>query len=317
MTLIAEHISAAGGVLRKCDLVALGASDRDLTRAVRNGAVRRPRRGWYSTLSPTDRRYQAVRIGGRLAGAAALHEMGAWLRDKPPLTVSVPSNASRLRPRRRARVVWDGPDVGDRGSLTSVSLRDALVRAVTELDFIGAVAVVDWALHEKLVEMDDLPAIFASAPRDVSRIIGWVDPKTQSILESRVRTVERQRGRQVETQCRLSNGQLLDLLINGLVGVETDGREHHACSFERDRRKDCVTILDGYLPLRATPSMVFRDAERVSETIDKLLSVHNDPPPFRPDILDLARPLPGRGRRRWRLGRIRRGADRSRFPCPV
>ncbi|WP_423919472.1 type IV toxin-antitoxin system AbiEi family antitoxin domain-containing protein [Frigoribacterium sp. 2-23] len=317
MTSIAELVSAAGGVLRKRDLVALGATDRRLTHAVRSGSVRRPRRGWYSTLSPADRRFQAVRIGGRLSGAAALFECGAWLQRRPPLTVSVPANASRLRPRRRARVVWDGRDICDRGSLTSVDPRDALVRAICELDFLDAVAVVDWALHTGLIELDDLPRLLAHLPRDAQRIIGWVDPKTQSILESLVRTRERLRGNQVEIQCRLSNGQLLDLLINGIVGLETDGREFHESSFEVDRRKDCVIIGDGYLPLRASASMVLRDADRLSRAIETLLTIHNDPPPSRPDILDLARPLPGRGRRPWRLGRVPCRADRTRFPCPA
>ena len=314
MTTIRELVHDAGGLLHKRDLVAHGASDRHLTAAVRHGGVLRPRRGWYSTWSPTDPRFVAVGVGGRLAGASALALQGAWAwRPPSQVVVSVPRTASRLRRRPGTRVVWDGPAVSARGATAVVHVHDALARAVVEADsFEDAVALADWARRAAVVDRVDVEPVLGAHRRDAAGLAAWSDDGAQSILESVAGTRLRLRGRRVARQVVVGPlGEAVDLTVDGLVGLETDGREHHEGRFERDRRKDGLTARAGYLPLRASFLAVRHRWAETEAAVDAMISTAGGPAPSRRPAPGLPRLLAARGRRSWRLSRECRGRGRT------
>ncbi|BDZ48334.1 hypothetical protein GCM10025867_05750 [Frondihabitans sucicola] len=297
-TLVAE----GGGILHKRQLVALGARDRQLTWAVRRGYVRRPRRGWYTTFAPSDPRYIAVRAGGRLTGLSALALLDAWQWDaRPPITVSVPANASRFRRLKGVRVVWDDRELSERGSTSSVAPRDALREALLETTFEQAVSLLDWAVNCGLLDHDDIPAFVAGLPADIARIEAWVDGNSDSILESVVRTRLLQRGHDVRSQEVLPNGQRIDLVVDGAIGLELDGKTFHAETFESDRRKDLEIVLSGRSTLRLSYTMVRDDWERVLAAIDAALGNHRQGPTGRVGNSGSWPRVPRRGTRLWRL----------------
>lgn len=257
MTDIVSFLAAAGGVLPKRDLTALGARDRQLTAAVRAGLVRRPRRGWYTTFETDDPRYTALRVGGRLTGASALRLLGAWMwRLEPPVTVSVPANSARLRRVPGARVVYDRSSVTARGSYWSVAPGDALRRAVLESTFEEAVALWDWATTSDLFDQSDLDDILTSLPKDARKIVDWADGSSESFPETIARVRLVQAGFTVTTQEPVGCRQRIDLVVDGVVGVEVDGFEFHADTFERDRIKDLRIATEGRTPLRLSYNMV-------------------------------------------------------------
>ena len=305
MTTIGGLVEAAGGLLHKRDLVAHGATDRHLTSAVRRGEVRRPRRGWYSTWSLGDPRFVATAVGGRVAGAAALALQGAWSWSEPALVVSVPRTASRLRRRRGVRVVWDAPGVVARGSSAVVDPRDALSRAVVEAArFEDAVVLADWARHAGVVDRLDAELVLGAHRRDAAGLAAWSDGGAQSILESVAGTRLRLRGRRVERQVVVGElGEAVDMVVDGLAALETDGRRFHEASFERDRRKDALSARAGYLPLRASFSAVRDRWTETEASIDALIRTAGGPPPRRRPAHELPRPLSPRGARAWRLAR--------------
>jgi len=310
MTTIAELVSAHGGLLHKHALVAEGATDRHLTAAVRFGGVRRPRRGWYSTWKPDDPRYVAVAVGGRLTGASALHQLGAWMWHRPKITVSVPESASRLRRRRGVRVAWDPVELSTRGTTWSVDPRDALARAVVEADSLeDAVILVDWARQRGvLVDDDDAREVLSRRGADAAGLAEWSDDRAESILESAAGTRLRLAGREIRRQVPVGpRGERIDIVVDGVVALETDGRETHASRFDKDRLKDATMILAGFLPMRASTSMVRDRWLLVAAAVDALAS---QPLRAADDVeigeSSLPRVLPGRGRRKWRLGRSRR-----------
>jgi len=306
-------VAQAGGLLHKQDLVKLGARDRDLTRAVRRGAVRRPRRGWYSTWSEDDSRFIAVRVGGRLTGLAALALHGAWSwsgRGEAPITVSVPRNAARLRRRRHVRVVHDPPEVITRGTRWSVDLRDALRRAITEASFEEAVALIDWATETGALSRSALLEVRRLLTVDARPVFEWADPRCDSFPESIARTRFRRAGHRARCQGPLRNGQRIDLVIDDVIGLEIDGFAFHADRFEEDRRKDLEIARAGLVPLRVTVAVMRSDWRTVVEAAERLLATHrgrvgrrwtgHEPP--------LRAVLPARGRHRsWRFGRCQRG----------
>ena len=277
---VAAVIHELGGIAQKRQLVALGARDADLTRAVRGNEVFRVRQGWYSTMSVDRPEVRAMRVGGRLTGLSAIAAAGGWVLGIPPLHVSVPRNAARLRSpvnrfaarvrgrRSAARVHWDHPRVAETGTVASVGLLDAMERVVRDEPLEVAVAALDWALHTRRFDGTDLDILVARLPASRRAIRDWVDPACESLPESLARTRLRVGGHHVVTQTPVGNNQRIDLVVDGVVALETDGEAYHRDRFDADRAKDLTMTIHGYHALRATARMIFRDWGRVENAIE-------------------------------------------------
>ena len=195
------------------------------------------------------------------------------------LHVSVPDNAARLRPfGRDVRIHWDAQELGERGTYTSVALVDALMRVVLDEELETAVAALDWALHTGRLDRIDFERVILRLPRRRRWIADWVDPACESLPESLSRTRVRLAGYSVSSQVPL-DGARIDLVIEGIVGMETDGDEFHRDSFEKDRRKDVAIIRAGYLPVRASARMVFHEWPTILRAIEFLLNRQWKAPP--------------------------------------
>ncbi|AMM22048.1 hypothetical protein AX769_20220 [Frondihabitans sp. PAMC 28766] len=278
MTSIHEWVAEAGGLLHKRDLVARGAGDRDLTRAVREGEVRRPRRGWYSTFSPDDLRFRAARAGGRLTGQAALEIFGAWTWNRAStFSVSVPAHSSRLTVDRKAVVAYDPPRVERRGTASVVDPRDALVRALAEVDFESAVALWDWALACEWFSESALDEVAALLPLDRRGIAEWGDAGSDSVIESVGRVRLLREGHTIVTQHPVPGASKVDLVVDGTVAIELDGREFHQDRFESDRRKDLAIVRQGWLVLRGSYSMVRYEWAKILAAVRSALELHVRP----------------------------------------
>jgi hypothetical protein len=283
---IAKIVHSLGGLAHKRQLVARGARDVDLTRAVRDGVVSRARQGWYTTLSKTDARVRAVRVGGRLTGISAIVQAGGWILGDHPLHVSVPDNAARLRSQRNRRVRfdmsaragvvlhWDGIGVVERGTAASVGLSDALYRVVLDEDLETAVAALDWALRTGALDLVDLESLILRLPGDHRFIRAWVDEHCDSLPESLTRTRLRLRGHAVTSQVRLGDLERIDLVVDDCVGIETDGEEFHLTRFERDRRKDLNITIENLYALRPSARMIFSEWDLVLLAIETAISMH-------------------------------------------
>ena len=286
---VAALVTALGGFAQKQQLVAHGAKDLDLTVAVRSGEVIRARQGWYTTLPANDRAVQAVRVGGRLTGLALIHYLDGWVVDPPPLHVSMPTNAARmrtptnrfrrLRSRRGVVLHWDAADVAERGLAWCVALRDAVRVVVLHESFEQAVAVLDWALHTRLMDAADLDSLVQALPVRLRAIVDWVDPDCESLPESVSRTRFRLAGHHVTSQVPLETDERIDLVVDGEAGIEVDSKKHHADSFYRDRAKDLTITLAEYHGLRPSAHSVFSDWGRVQAAVTVALRRRGVPPP--------------------------------------
>jgi very-short-patch-repair endonuclease len=268
---------------QKQQLVALGARGFQLTAAVRTGAVIRVRNGWYSTFDEQDPRLRAVRVGGRLTGISALAARGAWVAGGHPLHVSLPDNAARMRSqsdrhkRLNVRTTegvmlhWDDPSVCSFGTATEVGLIDALIRVVLDEEFEAAVAALDWALHSGSIDLVDFEALILRLPLERRGVSQWVDARCESLPESLARTRLRLAGHSVQSQVRLGDLQRIDLVVDGLIGLEVDGAEFHRDRFEADRAKDLEITIDHLHALRPSARAIFVYWDRVAAAIDTAL----------------------------------------------
>lgn len=277
--LVARH----GGALDRRRLLELGATDHDLRRALRAGALDRPRRGWYSTWGFRDPRFRAMRVGGRLTGMSALTALGCWAPGEHPLHVAVPRNAARLRSQWRRKVRWadarpDGVVVHwvapahDRGSSTGVvDLLDALELVCRAEPLEVAIAALDWARSSARLDRFDA-ALLAQRLGPLGWIVDRADERCESLPESLARSRLRACGLQVESQVRYSGTlERLDLVVEGAVAVEVDGDEHHRETFELDRARDLAITRAGLHALRPSARHVFGAWPTVQAAVERAL----------------------------------------------
>lgn len=201
--------------------------------------------------------------------------------------------------------MWDPVELEGRGTTWSVDPRDALARAVVEAGSLeDAVILVDWARAAGIVTDDsDAAEVLARKRADAAGLVAWSDGGAESILESAAGTRLRRAGHHVVRQVPVGDtGKILDMLVDGVVGLETDGRAHHENRFDQDRLKDADIALVGHVPFRAGTIMVRDLWARTSAAVEALVTTAGGPrPASRVGNSCLPRVLGPRGRRTWRL----------------
>lgn len=108
------------------------------------------------------------------------------------------------------------------------------------------------------------------------RLVSRIVPQSQSIIECIARYRLREAGFHVESQVNIPGMGHLDLMVDGRLGIETDGAGFHMDkpSFEEDRRRWNVTTRLGVPTLVVSYSMVKnRPREFVTMVRDTLRSL--------------------------------------------
>ncbi|WP_240720949.1 endonuclease domain-containing protein [Pseudarthrobacter sp. NamE2] len=82
-------------------------------------------------------------------------------------------------------------------------------------------------------------------------VLDWVDTGADSLLETLARTYFRQAGISVQAQVYLESVGYVDLLLDGWLVMELDGR-HHAewKQVQKDHRRNNESVRQGYTALR-------------------------------------------------------------------
>jgi len=97
-------------------------------------------------------------------------------------------------------------------------------------------------------------------------------------LETRARVALRAAGLLVEPQVHLPGVGRVDLVVEGLLVVETDGRATHTLSeaFDVDRRRDRAALLAGYAVMRFGYADVMGDIDGVVQQVRAAVRLLSD-----------------------------------------
>ena len=269
------------------DLRAAGKSQRDIRRAVERGVILAVRRGHFALPSTDPALVRAVRVGGIATATTASRVRHLWTPPDsrllgPPdprrvtpsdqrLHVAVPRNAPRLydpddgsSPLRRSDdVVLHWSDPAEIGSARTTGIASPLL--MLEHAFLTqpaerALAITDSALKHRYIRTNDLHALAARLPAHFHHAVHSATAKSDSGIESIGRFRLRIAGLDVEVLVRLSRIGTVDLLIDGWLVVEMDGREfHEGAQFERDRQRDLESATARYRTLRFSWRQVMFD----------------------------------------------------------
>lgn len=283
-------------------LLARGKSERQIRQALLEGSVRFVRKGHMAAIGTAEALIRAVRVGGVLTGPSAARELGLWVPPDPVPGAPRPRTPEEEVPQRlhvavqrRGQRLHDPDDhtrpLEPRGEVVlhrvpSERIESArgtgiapillvLQHVFAVLEPAWALAVLDSALHERHLLPIDLPALAALLPPRLRVVVAAADERAESGLESIVRYRLRLAGLRVEIIVGLRGIGTVDLVVEGRLIIECDGKRFHTKeqAFDNDRRRDLVATTARYRTLRLTWYKILFCWDEVEEAVFAALAV--------------------------------------------
>jgi Uncharacterized protein conserved in bacteria len=266
---------AFGGLVATHELTGLGFGRGMIAAAVRRGAIRRVRQGWYSHPRLTPDLVRAARVGGVATCSTALRLHGVWVAPDHRLHVAVAPDACQLRcpddARRRLRggealVHWTHDRTGSR------LLRDpmgSLLDFATCAPPVLVAASAESLLHEQPHRRAEWLRVRALFPERMAAVLSLVDGTSESGTEFVFfARLGRLRAR-VRRQVPIPGVGRVDVLLGERLVVEIDGRAYHSdpIRFEGDRRRDAALSTLGYRVLRFSHRQVLESWPEVEAAV--------------------------------------------------
>lgn len=270
--------------LTRAELFAEGHTRGTIRAALRRGELLHVRRDRYLATATHELVVQAVRVGGRLTCLSLLESLGIFVLRNDRLHVEVARGASRLRaPHDRKLRISALHSHGVKlhwtvraerpGSTCVVDLIDALAHAVRCQPPRAAVATLDSALYNKLIEPEDLAAVFERLPARYHVLRTLVDGQAESGTETLIRLIARQLGCDVRLQVSFDGIGRVDLVLDGWLVVECDSKAFHSDWEQqlKDRRRDVALAALGYCTLRLTAADILYNSDTVLAALRGLI----------------------------------------------
>jgi very-short-patch-repair endonuclease len=266
---VLKALGRCGGAARRPALARLGVDDAALRRAVRRGVLQ-PERGLYALPTAPPELVAVLRNRELLTCSSAAGHHNLWC---------LPSSGPRHVYHRRQTAVGDEA-VHHAGLLLPPStvrpvaaLADVLIHALRCLPFPESLVMVECAVSRGDMTVDFLRQRLPGRRNGKARaVLQWVDRGADSLLETLARTYFRQAGIAVQTQVYLERVGYVDLLLEGWLVVELDGR-HHADwkQVKKDHRRNNESAVQGYTALRYYYSdVVYHPEAMVNEVLSVL-----------------------------------------------
>ncbi|MCL2514905.1 MAG: hypothetical protein FWD85_06080 [Microbacteriaceae bacterium] len=218
-----------------------------------------------------------MQCGGRIDCISLLRSLEIWVGDPPPaLHLRVPRNSGRTGERLaalRRRVIPHRRRPTRAGTRLYVSVFDALRQAMDCLPPDDLIAAIESAVHLGYLSTDDALELIAAAPTRMKRLLHEVDTefRAQSGLETKVRLRFTRLGYRVEPQARIPGVGHVDNLIEGLVALETNGRDHEG-SRSTDYYRDLVTEAWGIRVISVDPALIDEHWDVIQQVVEDAIA---------------------------------------------
>lgn len=257
-----DALTRLGGAAASDALIREGVTRHALALGVRGNTLVKVARGVYA-LPDADPRAVHVASHHAVAGCVtAAIDLGLWVVRAP------------AKPHLAARHGRSVPGcVVHRSSLPLTPL-DVVCQTLRCLPPLEALTIAESAVKKGLVGVDELRNRFQSArEQSIRRLILRIRPQSGSIIETVARYLLEEAGYVVETQIKIPGMGHLDLMVDGILGIETDGYESHSgrAAYREDRRRWNVTVVAGVPTLRITYEMVIGSPQEFVDLVAKAL----------------------------------------------
>lgn len=245
------------------------------------GLLERVIRGWYCRPGANRDIVRAMRLGGRLSCVSALALHGGWLPPEAGLHIGYPSHASGRRLAMRSApegtVTHWHPKGAETGSAFVVTPIDRAIRDLVICQppsFV--VATLDSLLHKRVVSRNRVGALVLQGPLRTHHLVDSVNPDAGSGIESIVRFGLRAAGINVKIQVVVRGAFRVDIIIDGWLILELDGRGTHAQkkAFTADRVREATIMRDGMIVLRFSYATVMYDMDFLIACVRDVMHHH-------------------------------------------
>ncbi|CAM3199886.1 hypothetical protein PSET11_01866 [Arthrobacter ulcerisalmonis] len=257
-------LASTGGVGTTATLRKAGIARRSIETGVLDGSVVRLARGIYALPDADPLLRQAARhhaVPGCVTTAQAAELWVVRGAEKPHLA----ANHGRSIPGCVVHRIT--------GPLTDLDMVCQVLRCLPALE---ALTIAESAVKRGLVQLSDLRDSFpASRERSLLALVGRIRPQSESIIETMARYLLEEAGLTVELQVNIRGMGHVDLLVDGIVGVEADGYAFHSsrAAYREDRRRWNLTVVKGVPTLRVTFEMLLGEPAEFVRMVHRALAV--------------------------------------------
>lgn len=264
-----------GGAMRRADALRSPLTRTALDSAVREGRLVVPTRGVVAVATASPRAIVAAKARARLTCVSAIAEQGLplWGRARD-VHVATATGGHGPRERDGLRVHF-ARDCGR--SLAPMPLPTALDHAGRCVGDRAHLVMLDAALRAGLVKGADLSAWTATPAARRDWLLAHCDPRAESAQETIARIDLVEAGVPVVPQVYVDGVGRVDLMVDGRLALEVDGRRYHDGddAFTRDRRRDRVVLTRGVLAARFSAAEV-EHARRgeIARAVVEILAAH-------------------------------------------
>ena len=271
-----EAVRKLGGTARTSGLRAAGVARADLTHAVREGLLLRPRNGVYALPETSRSVIEALSHRGTIACVTAARDFGLWMLDdagEEPVHTWV-------RPRHSpTRLVID-PDVeegsccvfhrdipADDPSLGRVGIVHCLVQILRCKGDEAFFAALESALRQDLIDEPGRDRLRGHVPLRTRWMVDFARSDADSGLESLLRLRLHRHGISLASQVEVPGVGRVDFVIGDCLIIEADGGTHDGPARHRDRVRDTVAMALGFVTLRVDYALIIHDWALVEDAI--------------------------------------------------
>lgn len=252
------------------------ASRRVIEGRVRNGDLRRVRRGVYAAATACGRVIEAAEHGGSLACETAARHLGIWVLDDEVLHVWMHEDRHHHSGASRECSCIRHWDAGDAPSTFAVASVPRILLQIYQCRGEEAFFVaLESARRQRMISRQGLRRLSESIDRRGRDLIDFSRADADSGLESLVRLRLRRFGWSVRTQARIVGTGSVDLLIEDWLIVETDGKANHDDESHRHRDlvRDATAATWGHVSLRFDYAMVIHDWDLVERALVAIMAL--------------------------------------------
>ncbi|WP_146233424.1 hypothetical protein [Arthrobacter psychrolactophilus] len=234
-------IAACGGTARQNVLASRGYSSRSISQAVADGRLVHCARGVYGLPEISAEDAFLASHQARRSCLSAVTGLGLWLLTKPG-KLHVATAHGRPVPGCVSHRVS--------GRQSLMDILHQCVKCGSELE---ALIVLESAVVTKKCSINSLRTSFSTRSDAAGRaIVDMIDPQSMAITETCCRYTLRAAGYNVQGQAYIRNAGHLDILVDGILGLEIDGEAYHndQVAWKEDLRRDTMYVLEGMWRLR-------------------------------------------------------------------